>query len=317
MAKTKKNPTELLIFGNPKNRKSRRASTESKNQKTKNGRGFGNHRAGCPCAFCKRAAKLQSGELKPPPLPHQRKNSPRLQKQKAARDRAAQIRAARINPRKKNLYRGTVAERLQVRASRKLKKGGLTRAERQRLTGVARGHQHMKDRLRASRNPSETEQAVSLYGIFHGKDAQEILEKHRSAAIRSDYTALGDLEYLQVQTPLGQKVTFQFEGDHVKLASSPDGKQLYCIGGNQNIAPCLDKDSLAKDIIDVGDCVEVAYTARKIHSNYEAVEWYHKFGEDSGALPRIVFDKLKKELFFAGGEYFIDVNVAISPGIEN
>jgi hypothetical protein len=278
MAKTKKNPTELLIFGNPKNRKSRRARAKSKKQA--NTGGFGNHRAGCPCAFCKRAAKLQSGELKPPPLPHQRRNkkrnSARLDKQKAARDRAAKIRAARGNPKKKN------------------------RARRRRNAAN-----------------SETEQAVSLYGIFHGKDAQEILEKHRSAAIRSDYTALGDLEYLQVQTPLGQKVTFQFEGDHVKLASSPDGKQLYCIGGNQNIAPCLDKDSMAKDIIDVGDCIEVAYTARKIHSNYEAVEWYHKFGEDSGALPRIVFDKLKKELFFAGGEYFIDVNVAISPGIEN
>jgi hypothetical protein len=114
-------------------------------------------------------------------------------------------------------------------------------------------------------------------------------------------------------------VKFEFDGDHVKLASSPDGKQLYCIGGNQNIAQCLDKDSLAKDIIDVGECVEVAYTARKIHSNYEAVEWYHKFGEqrDGSTLPRIIFDKLKRELFFAGGEYYIDVNVHISPGIEN
>ena len=57
----KKNPSELLIFGNPKKRKAKNA-----------GGGFGNHRPGCPCAFCERAAKLQSGELQPPALPGRR-----------------------------------------------------------------------------------------------------------------------------------------------------------------------------------------------------------------------------------------------------
>ena len=77
----KKNVGELLIFGNPKKK------------------GFGNHRAGCSCKFCKRAADLQSGKVKPPKLPNRRKkNSKKLDAQRGARERAERIRAARVNP---------------------------------------------------------------------------------------------------------------------------------------------------------------------------------------------------------------------------
>jgi hypothetical protein len=172
-------------------------------------------------------------------------------------------------------------------------------------------------RRRHDRNPSETEQAVSLFESFHGKNANQITEKHVSAVIRKDYTALGDLVSLKIKTPIGGHAVFNFEGDGVKLASSPNGKQLYCIGGNQNLAPMLDAASREKDLIDLGECTEVAYLARKIHSNYEPVEWFHKFGENTGVKPQLMFNKLQKQIFFIGGEYFIDPKVDVSPGIEN
>ncbi len=179
--------------------------------------------------------------------------------------------------------------------------------------------------LRPRRNPSEEEQAVRLFQGFHGHDPKEILEKHVSAATRLDYTALGDLVYLKVETPLGKEVEFRFDSDGVKLASSPDGKQLYCIGGNQNILPCLDEDSQQKDFIDLGEATEVAYLARKIHGKFQPVEYYHEFGEVDGTLPRLMYDKLRKQIFFIGGNYWVDVNMPapgtplgkISPGIEN
>jgi hypothetical protein len=168
------------------------------------------------------------------------------------------------------------------------------------------------------RNAAETEQAVRLFEAFHGKDASKIAEKQVSAALRKDYTALGNLIYLKVLTPVGQAAAFHFEDDGVTLASSPDGKQLYCIGGRQNLLPLLDEASSQKDFIDLGECLEVAYLARKIHSNYEPVEWFHKFGERAGSTrPQLMFDKLKKQIFFVGGEYSIDPNVDVSPGIEN
>jgi hypothetical protein len=180
-----------------------------------------------------------------------------------------------------------------------------------------RGDESLKELRQQRRNPDETKQAVKLYEKFHGRDPKEIAEKHVSAAMRLDYTALGNLDYLKVKTPLGQTVKFDFEGDGVKLASSPDGRQLYCIGGNQNIEQCIDADSLQKDFIDMGDALEVAYLARKIHSNYEPVQWFHKFGEETGSVPRLMYDKLRKQIFFSGGDYYIDTKPAISPGIKN
>lgn len=167
------------------------------------------------------------------------------------------------------------------------------------------------------RNPDQTQAAVRLFEKFHGRDPKEITEKHVSAAMRKDYTALGDLEHLKVITPLGQTVQFDFEGDGVKLASSPDGKQLYCIGGNQNLSSCLDAASLEKDFIDLGECVQVQYLARKVHAGFEPVSYYHKFGEKTGERPQLAYNKLQRQIFFVGGNYFIDTKQGVSPGIEN
>jgi len=172
-----------------------------------------------------------------------------------------------------------------------------------------------KDRKR--RNPDETRQAVKLFQSFHGRDPEEIAEKHVSAEMRKDYAAVGALEYLKVVTPLGQTAQFNFDGDGVTLASSPEGKQLYCIGGNQNLSQCLTADSLAKDFIDLGECIEVQYLARKVHGNFEPVSYFHKFGEKTGERPQLAYDKLKKQIFFVGGAYFINAKHGVSPGIEN
>jgi hypothetical protein len=187
---------------------------------------------------------------------------------------------------------------------------------RRMLSKEQKKHSNHSTRKRA-RNQSEARAAVRLFEKFHGRDPKEIAEKHVSAAMRKDYTALGDLEYLRVLTPLGQTAQFNFEDDGVKLASSPDGKQLYCIGGNQNLASCLSADSLEKDFIALGACVQVQYLARKVHANFEPTSYYHKFGEKTGARPQLAYDKLKRQIFFVGGEYFIDTKQGVSPGIEN
>jgi len=266
-----------------------------KRGKNASGKGFGNHKPGCACKFCDRARKLQNGELKPPPLPYRKKrNSKKLDAQRGARERAARIRAARVNPKKK-----------QKRATLR--------------------------RRRTDRNPSETKQAVRLFQGFHGHDPKEIAEKHVSAAVRLDYSALGDLDYLIVETPLGKEATFTFYDDGVKLAAAPPppgetkSRQLYCIGGNQNILPLLDGASQAKDFIDLGYGLEVQYMARKVHTEFRPTSHFHNFGEETGDLPRLMFDKIRKQIFFIGGNYRIDVTMRapgtplgkVSPGIEN
>lgn len=269
-------------------------------------------------------------------------NPSKLEALRAARHRAEQIRSARLNPVfgfSHGLLSGKRFESPSLTETRKLarkvsreaqqpihieKDGKLFETIRDRRSRL-NPKRATQRRRRADRNPSETKQAVRLFQGFHGHDPKEIAEKHVSAAVRLDYTALGDLKYLVVETPLGKEATFTFDGDGVKLASSPDGKQLYCIGGNQNILPLLEERSTEKDFIDLGDGLEVAYLARKVHGEFRPIEYFHEFGELNGAHPRVMFDKMRKQIFFIGGDYFIDVNVRapgtplgkVSPGLEN
>lgn len=184
-------------------------------------------------------------------------------------------------------------------------------------------------RRRRHNQVSETEQAVKLFEIFHGKDPAKIVDKHVSAAMRKDYTALGKLVAVGLEdNGYGEREIaakwdkcnhISFAEDGVTLASSSDGRQLYAIGGNQNLNGCLEKFQgvdPAKDFIDLGEVVFVVYEARKVHDNFEPVEYVHKFGGHGNTRPGWFYDRLKKAVFFIGGEYFIDVDAKISPGIE-
>jgi len=286
--KARKNPGELLIFGNP-----------SKHRNA----GNANHKRGCKCFACKNARGENPKRAGHATFKYQGRTF-RGKTEAEAKKRALKW---------FNLKGGRAAKKTFAKLDRK----EATRHNPKTKRSVGGGRRAAKKARRHRRNPDETKQAVKLFQSFHGKDPKNIAEKHVSAAIRKDYTALGDLEYLKVVTPLEEHAQFNFDGDGVKLASSPDGKQLYCIGGNQNLSQCLDKDSLEKDFIDLGECTEVQYLARKVHGDFEPISWFHKFGENTGALPHLAYDKLKKQIFFVGGEYFIDITAGVSPGIEN
>jgi hypothetical protein len=193
------------------------------------------------------------------------------------------------------------------------------RAPKRKLRAVRLGGKKRR------RNPDYSDMAsnVELFQKFHGRDPEEVLTLQMSAIRRTKYTALGDLDYLIVETPLGQRAKFLFsEADDVKLAGTMNGKkkctQLYCVDGNQNLEGCLTADSLQKDFVDLGDCIEVQYIARKGHINAgEPTQYHHKFGEETGDRPRLMYDKLNQQIFFVGGDYFIDLKDSVSPGIEN
>lgn len=191
-------------------------------------------------------------------------------------------------------------------------------------SNLARHEQRVQQR-KLRRNPDRIDEAVQLYETFHGKSPREVIEKHVSAAMRHEYAVLGDLIALGIgecSVSASRLVgrweecnNITFESDRVKLAGAPDGRQLYFIGGNQNLDSVLSKwegIDPKKDFIDLGDCSFVVYEARKAAGNFEPIEWVHKFGEEGGTLPRLMYDKLKKNLFLIGGQYTV-----AAPGIEN
>jgi len=171
-----------------------------------------------------------------------------------------------------------------------------------------------KKRLRKTRkgNPGALETGSELYQDFHGESAQHVDHLQEPEPRPVTLTELGDLIELQVKRPVGWKwATFDFTGRGVKLASNVIGSQLYFVGGNQKVSRGELTQTGAdnsKELIDLGECMTIAYRARKtfvdgINSTYE-----HKFGEETGVRPRLMYDCRgpQPRLFLSGGEYRVE-----------
>jgi hypothetical protein len=174
---------------------------------------------------------------------------------------------------------------------------------------------------RIHKNPSQTDAAAELYSEFHGREATGIDTYNLPDAPPATLAKLGALVELQTKRLNGWKWGAQdFSGRGVNLAASPNGRQLYFIGGDQKLCrgdlTRLGADN-SRELCDLGDCMYIAYRAKKeqvdgIESDYE-----HSFGEESGRQPRLIYDQRNRKmprLYLVGGEYHLD---EASRGIVN
>lgn len=166
---------------------------------------------------------------------------------------------------------------------------------------------------RHRRNPDdgeggELEQAAELFQSFQGRKPEEILEVRSEAIRRRDYAKLGDLVALTVVGPRRHEYKIDFAGgDDVMAVASANGRQIYFIGGNQDIRPMLGdlEVDATKDFVEVGPCVEIEYFTHKALDNFEPIRYFHRFGEESGDVPVLAFDQLNLQLLLVGGAYEI------------
>ncbi len=174
---------------------------------------------------------------------------------------------------------------------------------------------------RIHKNPSQTEQAADLYSEFHGREATGIDTYNLPDAPPATLAKLGSLVELQTKRLNGWKWgELTLSGRGINLAASPSGRQLYFIGGDQKLCrgdlTRLGADN-SRELCDLGDCMYIAYRAKKdqvdgIESDYE-----HSFGEESGRRPRLIYDQRNRKmprLYLVGGEYHLD---EASRGIVN
>lgn len=165
-------------------------------------------------------------------------------------------------------------------------------ATRKRVKGI----------LKRVRNSSDAE-AAEMYRKFHGRDAKFIEEIDVSNNQRVHMAECGKLRHLHVVTVNGQGVKLSFRG--VKVCCSPNGGQLYTIGGDQQ----LDLDALGlagtlpKDSLVIGVLTRIEYETRKGFHDFQDVDYWHKFGEVDGRLPTLNFDTLNSLCFISGGGY--------------
>jgi hypothetical protein len=161
------------------------------------------------------------------------------------------------------------------------------------------------------RNGDYTREAAQMYKSFHGESAKQLTEIVQAIEETADFAKLGDLRKLIISTA-GAKFEIEFdqdEGDknNVILASDPAGKQLYIIGGDQNVDDLAEELGLDldKDQLDLGEIEQVEYFTRKGFDDFKPVTYFHKMGEEGGELPLLVYDTKNEQLHVVGGSYVV------------
>ncbi len=150
-------------------------------------------------------------------------------------------------------------------------------------------------------NPDQLAEAARLSTRFHGRAPDRVI-KIRELVDDEDFAKLGDL----VKLVIGDKVEIRWdEGERPMLASDPNGRQLYVIGGDQDVRPQFRQLGVRgdKDYVDLGECTQVEYLTKKGFDKFEPIVYYHKLGEKGGTPPRLMFDCKKNRLYFVGGSY--------------
>ena len=108
--------------------------------------------------------------------------------------------------------------------------------------------------------------AGELYKGFHGKQPHEVLKMQRSAKAREDYAALGrliaigiDAEHFERLGWAEDRIVQHWDSlphlkfpDEAMLAASPDGRQLYILGGQQDLDLGAFETDTSKDLVDLG-----------------------------------------------------------------
>lgn len=166
-------------------------------------------------------------------------------------------------------------------------------------------------------NPGEgMEEAAGVFEEFHGYPSSGELELAEHEHYRAQLAELGSLEELEICIDGTNKVVPIAFDHHTKVCCTPDKKQIYLLGGNQELdldtlcqMGVIDEAEAEKDMVAIGPIHSISYFAKKTHLQgpKEAVPYIHEFGEEKGGVyPELVYDRLNKRCSLAGGSYTVE-----------
>lgn len=178
-------------------------------------------------------------------------------------------------------------------------------------------HTHAKQRKSLSRKPnrggsgkprkkrrnSGVDEAAAMYEQFHGKPPAHIAEYEMPYHYPHNFAEMGRLKELRVYLDAANP-KFAISGfGACEAVCTPDGSNIYFVGGDQGLnLEDLDISS-DKDDIDLGPCVHIVYHTVKGFHDFEPTDYYHDFGEEDGIFPRLNYNRLNKRLYLVGGNY--------------
>lgn len=168
-----------------------------------------------------------------------------------------------------------------------------------------------RSRLRRGWQPrSANPSAASIRENFTGAPAEFVSTMNSPHMPAGDYAQLGELLALYVKPKHGGQVQqINFSKNRPLLVSDESARQLYFVGGDQDISRALGVFGAAHEsagLVELGEARRIDYKQRKEHvpdPNHD--EWRHEFGEESGVRPVLWFDPRHKQLLLSGGEYVV------------
>jgi len=173
-----------------------------------------------------------------------------------------------------------------------------------------RKHRHARKNARRRNYADSTE----LYSKFHGKGPARVTDTGLPIADYGDHHELAQLGKLVSLTigdkdadpPWVKKIEWGSR-EAPDLAAEPGGRQLYIIGGSQNLEESIEKLPIRadKDLLDLGFAYQVEYFTQKKFDNFQPVQYWHDLGEETGERPRVVYDRRKKRIHLVGGAYVV------------
>ncbi|HUW79490.1 MAG TPA: hypothetical protein VMV54_01195 [Acidocella sp.] len=160
---------------------------------------------------------------------------------------------------------------------------------------------------RRNSNPSETAAAGQLSEKFHGRPPRTITDTTETRRERFALAELGTLQELTVVKDDGRASRIQFTTKKPKLAVSPDGRQLYIEGGDQEIdlATLGITPAERRDHVELGALWKIVYRTSKGFHNFTVTDYVHEFGEEGGRLPTLVYETLNNAFYVIGGTYLV------------
>jgi hypothetical protein len=172
--------------------------------------------------------------------------------------------------------------------------GKLYRAKAAKTKATKRGRRNSDDSIEA---------ATRKFEEFHGKPAGRVIDYAQAFSYPSNFAEMGKLKELRfaLDSANPKFPLTNFRG--TQAVCTPDGQNIYFIGGDQEI----DFDALdiagGKDMVELGPCCYICYHTVKGFHDFEPTDYWHVFGEENGVHPILAYDRLNKTLFLLGGDY--------------
>ena len=84
------------------------------------------------------------------------------------------------------------------------------------------------------------------------------------------------------------------------------GRQLFLHGGNQDLEWALSQHfdiHSNVQLVVLGTIDRIWYVTKKSFDNFETSSYIHRFGEEGGEKPLLLYDRLNKKQWIIGGDY--------------